>query len=190
VCSDSVVYSFGTGEDVSFDLEVIKRHGCYVHAFDPTPKSIQWVRRRKLPEKFIFHEFGLGTSNGHQTMYLPMNEEHVSGSLLEHSGVNLHNTVDVELRTLDSVVRQLGHDRIDVLKMDIEGAEYEVLEQFHELDIPVVQLLVEFHERFTGDAGRRTMKTVDSLQAAGFRISGVSDSLQEVSFVYRDYIDG
>jgi hypothetical protein len=41
---DSVIYSFGVGEDISFDLELIQNYGVVVHAFDPTPKSIQWVR--------------------------------------------------------------------------------------------------------------------------------------------------
>ena len=38
--SDSIVYSFGVGEDVTFDLALIDRYGMTVHAFDPTPKSI------------------------------------------------------------------------------------------------------------------------------------------------------
>ncbi len=37
---DSVVYSFGVGEDVSFDLDLISRCGCTIHAFDPTPKAV------------------------------------------------------------------------------------------------------------------------------------------------------
>ncbi|HEX7718479.1 MAG TPA: hypothetical protein VF389_01635, partial [Woeseiaceae bacterium] len=34
---DSIVYSFGIGEDVEFDLFLIERFGLVVHAFDPTP---------------------------------------------------------------------------------------------------------------------------------------------------------
>lgn len=41
---NSVIYSFGTGRDLSFDLALIDRHGARVHAFDPTPASVQWVR--------------------------------------------------------------------------------------------------------------------------------------------------
>ena len=35
----SVVYSFGVGEDVSFDVALIQRFGSIVHAFDPTPRG-------------------------------------------------------------------------------------------------------------------------------------------------------
>ena len=35
----SVIYSFGVGDNVAWDLEMIRRFGCTVHAFDPTPAS-------------------------------------------------------------------------------------------------------------------------------------------------------
>src|SRR5258708_325938 len=39
---ESVVYSFGVGQDISFDRELIGCFGVRVHAFDPTPRSIAW----------------------------------------------------------------------------------------------------------------------------------------------------
>ena len=62
--SRSVVYRFGVGADVSFDLALIQRWDLHVHAFDPTPRSIAWVRRQKLPEPFHFHELGLADYDG------------------------------------------------------------------------------------------------------------------------------
>src|SRR5262245_50410445 len=60
----SVVYSFGVGVDVSFDLEIIARLGVDVHAFDPTPLAIDWLRRQQLPPKFHFHTFGIAGFDG------------------------------------------------------------------------------------------------------------------------------
>jgi hypothetical protein len=34
------ILSFGVGTDISFDLELIGELGVTIHAFDPTPKSI------------------------------------------------------------------------------------------------------------------------------------------------------
>ncbi|GIS18490.1 MAG: hypothetical protein CM15mP120_04060 [Pseudomonadota bacterium] len=42
-------------------------------------------------------------------------------------------------------MRDLGHDHLDVLKMDIEGAEYAVLDDMLQSNILPDQLLVEFH---------------------------------------------
>ena len=57
---NSIVYSFGIGEDISFDKALIDIHGCHVFGFDPTPKSIDWIKSQKLPENFNFYEYGLG----------------------------------------------------------------------------------------------------------------------------------
>lgn len=61
--SGSVVYSFGVGTDISFDLAMIKQYHLTIHAFDPTPKSIQWVKDQNIPPEFIFHPFGLASKN-------------------------------------------------------------------------------------------------------------------------------
>ncbi|MCX6262782.1 MAG: hypothetical protein NTY95_18425, partial [Bacteroidia bacterium] len=51
---NSIIYSFGIGEDISFDKAMIENHDCQVFGFDPTPKSINWVKSQNLPAKFNF----------------------------------------------------------------------------------------------------------------------------------------
>ena len=43
----SIVYSVGLGEDTSWDEEIIHRHNLTVWGFDPTPKSLIYVKGRK-----------------------------------------------------------------------------------------------------------------------------------------------
>lgn len=42
----------------------------------------------------------------------------------------------------------LHHQQIDLLKLDIEGSEYRVLDEILESQIPIHQIVVEFHDRF------------------------------------------
>ena len=49
-----VVYSFGVGTDIAFDLAMMKKYSAKVCAFDPTPKSIKWVENQDLPSSFRF----------------------------------------------------------------------------------------------------------------------------------------
>ena len=49
--------------------------------------------------------------------------------------------------SLDRLMAENGHDRIDLLKMDIEGFEYGVLDQILREDIPVSQICVELHQK-------------------------------------------
>jgi hypothetical protein len=80
-------------------------------------------------------------------------------------------------------MRNLGHSRIDVLKMDIEGTEYDVVDEILERRLPVRQILVEFHHRFPGTTVERTRRAVQGLNAAGYRIFFVAASGEEYSFI-------
>jgi FkbM family methyltransferase len=140
---NAIVYSFGIGEDVSFDTAVINNHNCHVFGFDPTPKSINWVKKQELSEKFHFHEFGISSKSG---FYLPKNPEYVSGSLNTQKNVDLTNKISVIMKSIENIMKELGHKHIDVLKMDIESAEYDVIENILNAKISITQILIEFHD--------------------------------------------
>lgn len=127
ICSDGlgreyIIYSFGIGEDATFEASLITHYGITVHAFVPTPKSIQRVERQGFPQRFRMHPFGLAETDGQIEFALPKNPEHVSGSIIltEHTG---SEKISVEVKKLRNIMQENGHNRIDLLKMDIEGAE-------------------------------------------------------------------
>ena len=62
---------------------------------------------------------------------------------------------------------QNGDTAIDLLKMDIEGFEYDIINHFLDLRVPVRQLCVEFHPWLKPGC---TLKTIRKLYAAGYRI--------------------
>ncbi|SDM55101.1 FkbM family methyltransferase [Kriegella aquimaris] len=183
---NSIVYSFGIGEDVSFDSEIHKRYGCHVYGFDPTPKSIRWIKGQKLFEKFHFHEFGLSTQSGFANFFLPKNPDHVSGSLFVNSNTSALEKVQVEMRSLEDIVTENQHTHIDVLKIDIEGAEYGVVESILDSGISITQILIEFHDRMIKDGVSQSKRLVKKLKEKGYGIFAVSESFEEVSFVKRD----
>eukprot|EP01084_Bolivina_argentea_P276634 472051_1 len=62
---------------------------------------------------------------------------------------NNKNMISAKVNTLQNWMKRFNHNYIDILKMDIEGSEYDVLEQLIKDNIlPFTQLLVEFHHRF------------------------------------------
>lgn len=183
----SVVYSFGIGEDISFDEAMIKYHNCSVFGFDPTPKSIHWIKNQqdKLPSRFTFFEYGIADKSGFVNFYLPKNKQHVSGSFINQINVDEKQAIKVELKSLVDIASQLGHKKIDVLKMDIEGAEYQVLESILSSPVQIDQILVEFHERFFDDGVAKTTTIVQAMKNHGYEIFGISDSFDEVSFIHK-----
>src|SRR5438477_9123002 len=112
--SESLVYSFGVGQDISWDLAMIERFGVEVHAFDPTPKSIAWLRgekvRQTLPAKFHFHEFGLANYDGIARFTLPR-PDFVSYSIGEPQNSPAADVVEAPVRRLNTLMEMLGHSR-------------------------------------------------------------------------------
>jgi len=180
--NSSVVYSAGVGCDISFDLGMIERFGMVVHAFDPTPKSHDWVRSQHVPEQFRFHDVGIFSHDGVETVFPPKNTSHVSDSN-ERIGPNQHEPVSLPVKRISTLMKELGHSTIDVLKMDIEGAEYPVLDDLFESNIMPAQLLIEFHHRINRSRLDRTKRAVDKLTARGYRLFYMSDLGDEFSFV-------
>lgn len=180
---NSVVYSFGIGQDISFDLAVINNHNCQVYGFDPTPKSIAWVEAQNFPSNFHFEDIGIGKKTETAIFNLPKNEAYVSGSLYEHDFVDTHKAVEVQLRSFDDILDKLQHSVIDVLKMDIEGAEYDVIDNILGSNVQIRQILLEIHERFFDDGKSKTEILLHKLRSNGYKLFAISDSYQEISFI-------
>jgi FkbM family methyltransferase len=186
--SESIIYSFGIGEDISFDKAIIEKHKCRVFGFDPTPKSIEWLKTQQLPTGFTILEYGINSKTGFVNFNLPKNKNYVSGSIVNHQYVDGNNTVSVPMKCLSDITTELGHGYIDLLKMDIEGSEYEIIDNILSSPVEIKQILIELHERFFIDGKSRTAKLLKSLKDNGYAIFAVSDSLEEVSFIKMIYV--
>lgn len=178
----SVVYSVGIGQDVTFDLALCERFGCAVHAFDPTPRSLAWVAGQSLPASLRVHPLGLSDRDGEIEMFEPPSDRHVSHTVV--AGAGGAGSVRVPVQRLGSIMRSLGHESVDLLKMDIEGAEYAVIGDLVAHGPSVRQLLVEFHHRFPSVGDEATRRALRQLGAAGYRLFDISDSWEEYAFVH------
>jgi len=179
--ASSVIYSIGVGEDISFDLALIQRFGMQVHAFDPTPQSVEWLQGQTPPPEFVFHAYGIAGVDGSCAFVPPENPAHVSHTIVPRT--SSRRAIKVPMHRLGTIMRELRHASIDLLKMDIEGAEYDVLADMISQRIPVKQLLVEFHHRWPQIGVGRTKQAIQALNAAGYRIFNVSPSGEEYSFL-------
>ncbi|MHB1469180.1 MAG: FkbM family methyltransferase [Solirubrobacteraceae bacterium] len=119
--SESVAYSIGAGGDISFDIELIRRTGCRVLSFDPAVAA-RMHEAAGCP-RHSFYNFAIWHVPGELEMFVAQNPEHMA-----LSAANLqrtHESVLVPCRTIESVRAEHGHDRIDLIKITIDGAEYD-----------------------------------------------------------------
>ena len=142
---ESVCYCVGVGEDITFDLGLISRFGCQVYAFDPMPRAKAHVEKHAgSVEAFNYSDIGLWDKDETVKLYAHSNPNSTSFSI-----TNLHKTVhyiEAECKRLSSIMKELGHTRIDVLKLDIEGAEYKVIESIIEDGLDIGIIFVEYDE--------------------------------------------
>jgi FkbM family methyltransferase len=179
----ALVYSFGLGEDISFDLALLERLDCKIFGFDPTPRSIAWVKAQDPPAALQVRELGIADYDGMASFAPPKNPDHISHSLLEGGGADTAGRVQFQVRRLGTLMAELGHASLDLLKMDVEGAEYGVLEDLLRSTLRPPQILLEFHHGMHGIAVSRTERALASLRAAGYRIFDAQPSGREFSLL-------
>lgn len=181
----ALVYSFGVGEDASFDLETIAHYGIEVHAFDPTPRSIDWVKNQTWPPQFHFYPFGIGASDRAAAFFPPKNADHVSHTILPRNNA-AGEAIQVQLYRLKTIADMLGHEEITILKLDIEGAEYEVIDDLVKTpEIKIQQILVEFHHFLPNVSDETTQEAIDKLSTAGYKVFNISKRGYEFSFIHQ-----
>lgn len=179
------VFGLGVGNNVDFELGLIRDHGAVVDTFDPTPYSNDWLEAQALPAGFRHHAWAVVAADG--PVRLQQRKVARAGSAPMLSVVASDRdgaaTVEVPGYRLASIASRLGRPVPDLLRMDIEGAEYAVLDDMVASGFLPRQLLVEFHHRFPEIGLDATRRAVANLRAAGYRIAAVSDTGREVTFL-------
>jgi FkbM family methyltransferase len=140
--AQSIVYSFGVGDHMSWEVDLIKKFGCTVYAFDPDPRAIAWLKTQTLSPQFIFTPEGIGARDGVQRFYDPYNPKTVAMSAIRKN----KTFIDLPVKRLKTFMEERGHTHIDLIKMDIEGSEFNVILDI--ANLPIRQIIVELHTRF------------------------------------------
>ena len=143
-----------------------ERHGqtdLHIHAFEPDPSSVELFRRALGADRRVaLHPFGLGGRD--RTEMLAVGGAG-SSVFVAPDAPGFHGAEAVELRDVDGVLRSLGIERIDLVKVNIEGGEYELFDRFHDTGWlgRTGTVFVQFHE-FAPDAYRARRRVRRALE--------------------------
>lgn len=156
--------------EVSLDLA---KTGAQVHAYEPDPDTFETLQKATHDHSNItLHQKAVGAKAGTATLYrseLSKTDAKIgaTGSTLlgESANADDENTVEVDVEDIETCLRDLlkTHGRIAFLKMDVEGAEVDILEHLIETDIlPQIGLtVVETHRWLMKDQAHRIDKLHD-----------------------------
>ena len=147
--------------------------GVDLHCFEPSPETFQ--RLRANVKDASLHPYGLGAQVGTHRMNPTGND--LTARIQEESGssvdIDRGSLIDVELSTVDAEMKNHGLERIDVLKIDVEGHEMSVLEGADQTlsDGRVDVILVETRFGSTGADWQTPFQDIlEHLEARGFRM--------------------
>ncbi|KAG8719809.1 hypothetical protein FRC09_010588 [Ceratobasidium sp. 395] len=121
-----IVYSAGISTESSFEAEIIRRTKCTVYGFDFSVKQFgpEVQNYASIRNQTHFYQYGLSGKDNH--------------------------SAKPPMWSLQALMHKHGHTFIDVLKIDIEGAEFETLKSFVDFykdlgPLPFGQLQLEIH---------------------------------------------
>jgi len=107
-----------------FTREALKAGAAKVIALEITPSTIECLRRNLASEiaagKVVVYPKGVWDKDDTLTMYV--DETNYAANTVV-GGTGLQPSVQVPLTTIDRIVTELGLQRVDFIKMDVEGAE-------------------------------------------------------------------
>jgi FkbM family methyltransferase len=137
---NSVVLDIG-GYAGIWAQKIKDRYNCYMYIFEPNPKSYKILEEKFQHEPRIsIYPFGLADKN--KTALLGMDD---MGSSI-YPGKNIE-TVAIELKDIKQVVDELDIKEIDLIKINIEGGEYDLMQRMLESGVvkKCKDIQIQFH---------------------------------------------
>ena len=178
--ADSVVIDAGCSYQADFSLCLMERHGVRAIGVDPTRKHQAALTAIAAQHRGRFSHVPWAIAAQDGTLTFHESRVNESGSLFDdHVNVLSDETTryDVEAVSLGTLIGRLGLSRVDILKLDLEGAEYELFERLTARDLqPFRQLFVEFHHHAVRHVDvADTRRLVKRVADFGFRTISVDD---------------
>ena len=148
ICCESVILSAGVGHSISFELDLVEKTGARVHLFDPSPTGISTMRtlaQHKAMRQIQFIPKALAGSSGQ--IYLREPDDAIEGSWKAESSSGGKVTIKAEAISVSDYCIENKITSVDLLKLDIEGAEYDVIDDILKAKISIKQICLEFHSK-------------------------------------------
>ena len=137
---DSVVIDCG-GYKGDYSQEVINRWNPHITIFEPVPEFYEFCKERfKSNSKVQILPLALGTEIEERTLYV-----NKDSSSFYKDWARLDNHIEVFAVQLNNEIDE--DETIAILKINCEGAEFEILQNLHENNLlqNIEEVLIQFH---------------------------------------------
>lgn len=176
----STVIDVGCGYEAELSVYLISRYGLKAFGVDPTRKHRKLLHHleQQLQGKFKHIRLAITSSEGEITFH--ETQDNKSGSILtDHKNIISDRIMSYKVKTttISGLLNYLGLKTVDFLKLDLEGAEYDLLHDVSEDDLKAFrQIYIEFHHHsIKRYSSKDTNMIVSSICKKGFKSFSLDD---------------
>jgi FkbM family methyltransferase len=186
--SSGTIIDLGANIGVASLMWTTRHPRIRVHAYEPNPPTLQTLRRNihdnGLDDQVTIHDEAVGRELGRLRLWSNVPSIQATGygeTPPQPDGIE----IAVSMINLDEVVSRVPHGRIELLKMDVEGAEADVLEGASDSSLKrIKQVVLEYHGGLCPGAQSRCAEV---LSRAGFRLRiSPTDTINGLLYACRD----
>ena len=142
-----------------------------VHCFEPVDENLRYIRHNvaaNSASNIIIHPFALGSEDGVRPFVVTNISD--SQGFYPHPLAPSSGVIEVRQAALDGQIT-----RLDLAKIDVEGAELDVLEGMRRLLESHPSMLVEWAPASQLSAGHQPNELVENLVALGYKLRVLDD---------------
>lgn len=173
------------GSNVGLFTELVLTRGAnQVISLEINKKAIKTFKERYENDSRVkLIEKGLGYVSGISEIYIDPNNSLVSSILPNHT-TNLIHKEKIDIISFSDLVKSENLQKIDLIKIDVEGSEYGIFNGMTEEDMNKIEnILLEFHDNF-GNILEDSI--LSKLREFGFTYSIFQDNCVDEGFDYEE----
>lgn len=165
-----------------FSYEMEKRFKCKILAVEANPDLF---KRLKSTNNTTFYNCAISDKDGTVDLVISDNIEASSMFTTIASIWTSGNTVSVSGRKLSSLLDEKGITKVDLLKVDIEGAELMMIDSLSDSELSAFgQISIEFHESLDLSLRKKTLAVIERLKRIGYyTVVTSADKFSDVLFI-------
>lgn len=129
---DGIFFDIGANIGTVTAMVLEKRPECSCYLFEPVPRYFDYcIRRFAGKKKVLIENLALGEKNGELDLFVDGQNFGWNTQISEKTTAGMYK-INVKKISLDHFCAAEGVERIDLIKIDVEGAEYSVLKGMRE----------------------------------------------------------